>query len=141
MMTADLEEVRIRQRIVDDLLAQASDEAPNECCGLLLGHSDVVEYARRARNLHESPSRFLIDPADHFAAMREAREAGLRVIGAYHSHPHSPPVPSETDLAEAIDTELLHIIVSPGTRDAPGQARGFRILDGNFREVRLVLVA
>jgi proteasome lid subunit RPN8/RPN11 len=141
METARLEEVRVRRRIIDDLLAHAGEEAPNECCGLLLGKVGLVERARRARNLHESPARFLIDPADHFAAMREAREAGLRVIGAYHSHPHSPPVPSETDVAEAIDTELLHIIVSPGARDAPVEARGFRILDGNFREVRLVLVA
>jgi len=141
METARLEEVRIRRRIVDDILAHASAEAPNECCGLLLGKVGLVERARRARNLRVSPARFLIDPADHFAAMREAREAGLRVVGAYHSHPHSPPVPSETDLAEAIDTELLHIIVSPEARGAPGEARGFRILDGNFREVRLVLVA
>jgi proteasome lid subunit RPN8/RPN11 len=141
METPRLEAVRIRRGIVDDLLAHASDEAPNECCGLLLGRTGLVERARRARNLQESPARFLIDPADHFAAMREAREAGLRVIGAYHSHPHSPPVPSETDMAEAIDEELLHIIVSPGTPGAPGEARGFRMLDGNFREVRLVLVA
>jgi proteasome lid subunit RPN8/RPN11 len=141
MKTADLEEVRIRRGIVDDLLAHASDEAPNECCGLLLGKVGLVERARRARNLHESPAHFLIDPADHFAAMREAHEAGSRVIGAYHSHPHSPPVPSETDVAEAIDTELLHIIVSPAAPGAPGEARGFRILAGNFREVRLVLVA
>ena len=141
METAHVEEVRVRRRIIDDILAHAGDEAPNECCGLLLGKAGSVESAHRAHNLHESPSRFLIDPADHFAAMREARGAGLHVIGAYHSHPHSPPVPSETDLAEAIDTELLHIIVSPEARGAPGEARGFRILDGNFREVRLVLVA
>jgi proteasome lid subunit RPN8/RPN11 len=141
METAEGQAVKIRRTVLDDVLAHARDEAPNECCGLLLGDSDQVERARRARNLRESPTRFLIDPADHFAALREAREAGLRVVGAYHSHPRSPSVPSETDLAEAVDTELLHLIAScavPGTSD---EVRGFRLLGGNFREVRLVLVA
>jgi proteasome lid subunit RPN8/RPN11 len=141
METARAEEVNVRRRILDDILAHARDEAPNECCGLLLGAFDQVERARRARNLAESPARFLIDPADHFAAIRGAREVGLRVIGAYHSHPHSPPVPSETDLAEALDTELLHIIASPAAPEGFDKIRGFRLKDGNFREVRLVVVA
>jgi proteasome lid subunit RPN8/RPN11 len=57
--------------------------------------------------------RFLVDPADHFAAIRIARSMRLEVVGAYHSHPSGPPVPSATDLAEAHSGgEFLHVILS-----------------------------
>ena len=34
------------------------------------------------------------------------------MIGAYHSHPQSAPVPSPTDIAEAVSDAFLYVIVS-----------------------------
>src|SRR5580765_8772564 len=82
-------------------VAHAREAAPDECCGLLLGRGDQIVEAARARNVADDPTtRFLIDPADHFAAIRGGRERGLEVIGFYHSHPASAPDPSPRDLAE-----------------------------------------
>jgi [CysO sulfur-carrier protein]-S-L-cysteine hydrolase len=130
--------VRIAEPVVAAIAAHAQREQPFECCGLLLGTSDRVSQAWPATNLDHSPARFLIDPRDHFAALKAARAAGLRVVGAYHSHPSGPSVPSRTDLEEANDPELLHIIVSPGPRESVPAIRAFRLDQGNFHEVTLV---
>ena len=88
------------------------EERPNECCGLLIGTADIVEDAVRARNVRRSPTRFQVEPADHFAAIRRARAAGCEVIGAYHSHPNGPSGPSETDRVRLTDPSMFHVIVS-----------------------------
>ena len=95
----------------DAVVAHARDAAPRECCGLLVGSPNTIASAIRARNLAENPDRFLIDPADHIKARRDARASGLDVVGFYHSHPHSAAAPSATDLAEAAYPDHLYVIV------------------------------
>lgn len=104
--------IKIRQVAVDQIIAHASGEVPNECCGLLIGTPRVIEHASRARNVEASPTRYLVDPLDHFAAIRSARAEGLRVVGAYHSHTASAPVPSRTDLRNATYPDYVYLIVS-----------------------------
>lgn len=134
-----MEVVEIRRAALDVIVQHAGEERPNECCGLLIGTSRRIERAARARNLQASPTRYQVDPADHFAAIRAARADGWAVVGAYHSHPASAPIPSATDLAEALYPEFLYLIVSPGE---PGgltaEVRGYRLVDGRFVEVQLV---
>ena len=98
--------------VVDAVVAHAREEAPAECCGVLVGRGGDVVEAIRTRNAADGPTRFLIDPRDHFAAIRSARARQLEVVGYYHSHPHSAPQPSETDLAEANYPDHLSLIVS-----------------------------
>jgi proteasome lid subunit RPN8/RPN11 len=130
--------VKIRQTIFDQIVSHALDERPNECCGLLIGVGEVIEDAVRARNVKRSATRFQVEPADHFAAIRRARSAGREVLGAYHSHPNGPSYPSETDRARLSDPSMFHVIVSlaHGTRTV----RAFRIAEGNFTPLELVPV-
>jgi proteasome lid subunit RPN8/RPN11 len=128
--------VRIRRDILEQIVAHAVEERPNECCGLLIGTAEIVEDAVRARNVRRSPTKFQVEPADHFAAIRRARTAGRIVIGAYHSHPNGPSGPSETDRARLNDPTMVHVIVSlaHGTRTV----RAFRFADGNFSQLEFV---
>ncbi len=130
--------MKIRQDVLDRIVAHAVEDLPNECCGLLIGTPDTVEDAARARNTKRSRTRFQVEPADHFAAIRRARAAGFEVIGAYHSHPNGPSGPSETDRARLTDPAMFHIIVSlaHGTRTV----RAFRLTGGNFSPLELVPV-
>jgi proteasome lid subunit RPN8/RPN11 len=122
--------------VVSEMLSHAREEAPRECCGLLIGQGESVTRSVRARNLHASATRYLIDPEDHFRAIRAARHDGLEVIGAYHSHPASAPIPSATDIAEANSgSDFLYVIVSPSTDDV----RAYRI--DEERIVRIPLQA
>lgn len=130
--------IEIRQAVLEDLLAHAREQVPNECCGLLIGTSARIERAVRASNTRASPTRYTIDPADHFQALRIARATGTAVVGFYHSHPASPPVPSETDREGAAYPGHCYLIVSPGHGNHPAEVRGFTWEDGNFRPLTLV---
>jgi proteasome lid subunit RPN8/RPN11 len=123
----------MKSEIVNAVVDHAREAAPAECCGILIGREGVVVEARRARNIAESPRRFLIDPRDHIDARRDARQRGLEVVGFYHSHPHSPAVPSDTDRLEASYDGHLHVIVSlasepPDVRVYLLEGEGFRLL-------------
>jgi proteasome lid subunit RPN8/RPN11 len=130
--------VRIRQAAFDRIVAHATEEKPNECCGLLIGSADIVEDVVKARNVKKSPTKFQVAPADHFAAIRKARAGGMEVVGAYHSHPNGPSGPSEMDRVRLNDPTMVHVIVSlaHGTRTV----RAFRFSEGNFSQLEFVPV-
>ena len=121
--------------VLEAIVAHARAEAPLECCGLLIGSADSIEESYPVENTRRSPVAFEVDPAGHFSAIRRARGLGRAVIGAYHSHPRSPAVPSETDVREANDPEFVHVIVSLAL-DRP-EVRAFRITDGAATELQL----
>jgi proteasome lid subunit RPN8/RPN11 len=129
-----VEDVHLLATVVCEIVAHAVRDSPDECCGLLIGTAERIDTSYPARNLRRSPTRFLIDPVDHFAAIRFARDRGLSVVGAYHSHPASAPEPSPTDDEEATTRNFLYMIVSPAT----GEVRGFRMADTRLESVRLV---
>ena len=130
--------MKIRQDVLTKIVAHAVEDLPNECCGLLIGTADMVEDASRARNTKRSRTKFQVEPADHFAAIRRARAAGFEIVGAYHSHPSGPSGPSETDRVRLTDPSMFHVIISlaHGTRTV----RAFRLTDGNFSPLELVPV-
>ncbi len=129
--------VTVRASVLRDIAAHARRAAPDECCGLLVGTDSRIESSHAASNLRRSSTRYLVDPADHFAAIRSGRKAGLAVVGAYHSHPASAASPSPTDEREATDPEFLYLIVSLVT----AQTRAFRLVDGRMEEVPLRVVS
>ena len=125
----------ISRSVLADLLAHAVQDAPRECCGLLVGTAGSIVRSVRARNLENGTTRYTIDPKDHFNAIRAARVDGLDVVGAYHSHPVSAASPSPTDLAEANSgADFVYVIVSVVNADV----RAFRIAAGHFEQVPLI---
>ena len=121
--------MHIPESVVAEMLLHAREEAPRECCGLLIGTGDVVVGSFRARNLDPAPTRYLIDPQDHFEAIRQARARGAEVIGAYHSHPAGAAVPSPRDIQEANGgSDFLYVIVSLVQDDV----KAYRIENGAF---------
>ena len=93
---------------------------PHECCGILLGNIDIdkderaVKIVVRAGNtrLDALHNRYNIDPKELIAAQKQARQAGLDIVGFYHSHPDHPPRWSQTDLAEAHWIGCSYLITS-----------------------------
>jgi proteasome lid subunit RPN8/RPN11 len=139
-LTAVLCDLEVKQSALDEIVAHAREEAPRECCGMLVGTEERIERAVRARNLLRSNTRFLMDPRDQIAVMRESRGSGQSVVGFYHSHPASPPVPSETDTAEAAYSGYFYLIVSLEAGTCAVEA--FRLQEqAEFLPVRLVPIA
>ena len=128
----------IRRAAGEVLTEHARRELLNEYCGLLIGTSELIEQSAPARNLRASPTRYLVDPVDHFAALRRVRARGWEGVGAYHSHPHGAPVPSPTDEREATYREFVYVIVSPGRGDTGAwEMARFRLDGETFAPVEL----
>jgi proteasome lid subunit RPN8/RPN11 len=129
--------VTVRACVFADIERHARATAPDECCGLLLGGLGRIVESARARNAADMPAtRYLIEPEDHFAAIRRARAAGLEVVGAYHSHPVGPPFPSARDVAESPAPDFLHLLAAPA--DDRWTCRLFLLQEGNIAELQLV---
>ena len=106
----------IGKEIIDKLVEQARQDAPNETCGYLLGTSgpdgNVVTEHYWMENIDHSSEHFSFAPKDQFAALRYAREHGLKILANWHSHPASPSRPSQEDLRLANDPNIRYAILS-----------------------------
>ena len=129
--------VRLRPGVLDEIVAHARAEAPNECCGLLVGSSDAIDEAVRVTNVEPGPARYRVNPVEHIRLNKRLRETPRAVVGAYHSHPRSSAEPSASDIAEAFDPDFLYVIVSLARPEAP-DCRGWRIRCNRGVEVALI---
>src|SRR5262245_15512492 len=93
------------------VLAHARAELPNECCGLLAGSGDRVTRHFPLVNELRSPTAYRSEPRSMLAAMKTIRDLDTELVGIYHSHPSSAPVPSKRDVAENVYDNVLHLIV------------------------------
>jgi len=132
-----MEQVLVKAEALAVIVDHARADAPRECCGLLIGRPGEILRASPTRNARASATAFLVDPRDHFDALRLARAAGFAIVGAYHSHPSSEPEPSPRDIDEAVYDDFLHLIVGLREGDA-ADVRAFRFAAGNFTPVVLV---
>ena len=115
-----------------ELIAHAYDCYPEEACGLLVGHpvsNSVVRFVA-CENITHSAKVYSIAPKDLLRAERNAEDDGMEVIGVMHSHTHTEPYPSVTDVNQAPDPSWHYIIVSL-KREAP-EARSYRLVDGTI---------
>ncbi len=117
----------------------AAASYPEECCGFLIGRfvaatelTAVLKVQPVSNERQESRhNRYLISPETVLAANKEARAAGLDIVGYYHSHPDHPARPSEFDRDHAWPG-LSYVIVSvEGGRVA--DTRSWRLSDDRER--------
>lgn len=100
--------------LANELAAHAIRESPHEVCGLIAGH----ESGRAARiipipNAAADPRHYFeLDHAAFIQAMFAIERSNLQLIGIYHSHPHSDPIPSQTDIRQAHYPDVVTLIVS-----------------------------
>jgi proteasome lid subunit RPN8/RPN11 len=87
-------------------------------------------------NAERSPVIYRMEPAEQLRVFNEIDEAGLDLVGIYHSHTRSPAYPSSTDVSLAYYPEAVYLIVSLRDMNNP-ELRGFRINDGKVTEVEL----
>lgn len=116
------------------MIAQAYDCYPEEACGLLVGRpggAQVVRFVPCVNTTH-SGKVYTIEPKAMLRAEREAEADGLEVIGVMHSHTHTEPYPSQTDVNQAPDPTWHYVIVSL-KREAP-EARSYLLADGTITE-------
>jgi proteasome lid subunit RPN8/RPN11 len=127
--------VVIPRAMRDEIVAHARAGLPNEACGILAGRDGRAERFFPAEPDEPSPYYYRIEARDQIRIITEIEDAGLELVGIYHSHVASPAYPSRTDAEQAFWPDAVYVIVSLAGGDA--DVRGFHIADLEVTEVPL----
>jgi [CysO sulfur-carrier protein]-S-L-cysteine hydrolase len=130
--------MRIPRVTVDEMVAHAREELPNECCGIVAAKDGSAVKLYRATNAEASPVRYGLDPHEQYRIMSEIDDNGWTLGAIYHSHTRSPAYPSQTDVNLAFYPEALYLIVSLQQPERP-DLRAFRIVDSQISEAPLAI--
>ncbi|TVR22286.1 MAG: M67 family peptidase [Anaerolineaceae bacterium] len=125
--------------VYSSLVMVARDCLPDESCGILAGHHHGrVERIFPVDNIAEQPAnQFRIDSRALNQHLPQIRADGLQVIGFFHSHPATPPVPSPHDITGMHDMHALHLIVS--LKGSAPRLAAWRIEGARISAVDLIL--
>jgi proteasome lid subunit RPN8/RPN11 len=107
MPPINLRTLQLNESHAQEIRAHGVATYPHECCGALLGID--ADSGREVRALHKLVNRRTDSPRNRFSvtsddvrdAEKAAEQAGLEVVGWYHSHPDHPALPSEFDREHA----------------------------------------
>jgi proteasome lid subunit RPN8/RPN11 len=123
--------------MIEQIVAHAREEAPNECCGMIGARDGGATSLYRARNAEASPLRYMVHPQDQLRIMDELDRRGEELAAIYHSHTGSAPYPSQTDINLAENwPDPLYLICSIADREAPA-VRAFSVRGGQVEEAEL----
>lgn len=128
--------MQISSELIEEMVAHAREDAPNECCGMVGGRDGAAASVYRSTNAEASPLRYSIDAREQFDLMRRIDEAGEELVAIYHSHTRSAAHPSQTDVNLAGWPDAVYLIVSLQDGSAP-EVRGFWIREGEISDAEL----
>ena len=127
--------LRIRQDLVDAVVAHARADHPDEACGIVAGPegSDRPERFRAMVNAERSPTFYRFDSGEQLQVWRAMDRADEVPVVVYHSHTATEAYPSRTDVSFASEPDAHYVLVS--TRDPEvHELRSYRIVDGVVTE-------
>jgi len=128
--------------LLEDVIDHARQEYDDECCGLIAYAPDPSNGSRRAVTVHRatnvfaSRKRFEIDGKELLRTLGEFERQGWELGAIYHSHTHTPPMPSQTDINFAANWPGLEWVIV-GLAGLEPETRCFLIDPGQVREVAL----
>jgi proteasome lid subunit RPN8/RPN11 len=129
--------MKISKHLIDEMVAHAREDLPNECCGMIGGRDGVASSVVPVENAAASPLRYEMDPQGQFDALKGIEDGGDELIGIYHSHTRSAAYPSQTDVNEAVMwPEQAYVIVSLEHEDAP-DVKAYDLADLKIADVDL----
>jgi proteasome lid subunit RPN8/RPN11 len=130
--------------LLAEVVAHAREEYDAECCGLL-GYSAAADgeqpravRVHRARNVFASRKRFEIDGRELLHTIDDFEQDGLELGAIYHSHTHTEPYPSQTDINFAANWPGLEWVIV-GLGGAEPEVRCYLIEDAQVTEVGLTV--
>ena len=122
--------------MVDQVVAHARRDHPDECCGVIAGSDGVATRLFEMTNAERSPTGFVFDSAQWLQVYRDIDDADEDLLVVYHSHTMTAAYPSRTDVRWSVNTPSTSwLLVS--TRSAEQEVRSFRIEDGVVTEEEL----
>jgi proteasome lid subunit RPN8/RPN11 len=118
--------MKIALGALEAIRAHGVDGYPHEICGIMIGPrgGGTVTEVKRANNIvvERSRDRYEIDPRDHIRIQREADDAGMDIVGYYHSHPDHPAQASRFDTERAWAGYVYVIVAIEGGQPVDANA-------------------
>jgi proteasome lid subunit RPN8/RPN11 len=133
--------LRIRRELVDEIVAHARRDHPDEACGVIAGPegSDSPERFIPMLNAARSPTFYEFDSGDLLKLYREMAANDEVPVVIYHSHTATEAYPSRTDANIAAEPDAHYVLVS--TRDPEvHEFRSYRIVDAEITEEPVEIV-
>lgn len=121
--------------MVDEMIAHAREDLPNEACGIIAGVDGRATKLYRAINAEASPYRYSVDTKDLLRIHKEVDANDWEFMVIYHSHTHTEAYPSPTDVRLAAWPDAYYVLVS--LKDEEPVVRAFHIVDGDVTEQEL----
>ena len=121
--------------MVDQVLAHARRDHPDECCGLISAKDGVASRLFELENAERSPTGFSFGQ-DSLAVYRAMDDADEEPWVVYHSHTMTEAYPSRTDVKWS-ETAGFPYWLLVSTRSDDDEVRAFTIADGVVTEVPL----
>jgi proteasome lid subunit RPN8/RPN11 len=127
--------------LLKDIVAHAREEYDAECCGMIAygldgGGERKAMQVHRARNIYASRKRFEIDGKEVLRTTDEFEGEGWELGAIYHSHTHTAPYPSQTDINFAANWPGLEWVIVGLAEETP-EVRCYMIDGADVREVEL----
>jgi proteasome lid subunit RPN8/RPN11 len=134
--------VELGAETVQALIDHARSEYPNEMCGVIVGDRPAADGGKPlrwepTRNRAASPLRYEIHPDDLLRLTIETEDAGNEFWAIVHSHTHSPPRPSPTDIGLAFYPDAVYLLVS--LADGEPAVATWRIVGGEVHPIELIV--
>jgi [CysO sulfur-carrier protein]-S-L-cysteine hydrolase len=131
----------IEQAIVDQIVAHARADHPDEACGVVAGlyGSDRPTRFIAMENAERSPTFYRFDSMEQLRVWREMDDRDEEPVVIYHSHTATGAYPSRTDISYASEPNAHYVLVSTREPDTI-ELRSYKIVDGvvTEEEVRVV---
>ncbi len=129
---------------LDEIVAHAREDHPDEACGVIVGPagSDRPERLVRMINADRSPTFFRFDPGEQLQLYRAMDDADEEIVVVYHSHTATEAYPSRTDISYAAEPQAHYLLVSTaesGSHEGPVEVRSYRIVDGAVEEEEIAV--
>ncbi|MEJ7824321.1 MAG: M67 family metallopeptidase [Solirubrobacteraceae bacterium] len=129
--------MQIARTLLDKVVEHAVRDAPNECCGVVLGRDDSATTVRELENLAASPLRFDIDGRELLPLVFADDDESEQLLAIYHSHTRSDPYPSQTDVNFAAGWPGVEWLIVGVSRNAEPDSRSYLIDGGVIKDVAL----
>ncbi|MDF2684364.1 MAG: peptidase [Brevibacillus sp.] len=120
----------LTRKVHKRLLSEAQEAFPYEYSALLIGRgtaiTDHIPMTLSKMDMHT----FSWDGADFLRALAIIREANRQWLGVLHSHPHTAPIPSQSDCDGWHYPSLSYWIV--GLASSVPEWRAYQWMQGKF---------
>jgi len=130
----------LKPELAQSIIEQTRQAQPNECCGVIIGEGMSAEQVVAIQNIADDPKHhYHMDDKALVEVIFQVQRQNLEVIGVYHSHPRTEPIPSQEDIRLANYPDMAYVIAS--LKGGEARLSAWSILRDRVAPIELIVSA